>query len=91
MTNHEEESRRLFEHLFANSTEFKNFEQKSDGDYKDWKLNFYWFLWKHSRKTMPKIKLPVFADVYASGFGTANYAVDQCKLAIQEAGYEVEE
>jgi uncharacterized protein YjdB len=83
MTNHEEESRRLFEQMIPVLI--------GCGEGETNEIDFYWTIWESSRKTMPKIKLPVFADVYASGFGTANYAVDQCKLAIQEAGYEVEE
>lgn len=74
---------------WARSLSFNLTRQHNENDYVYQGTEAAWLAWKASRKAMPKIKLPEYADIVV--FGPANYARQQCAEAIKQAGYEVEE
>ena len=66
--------------------------QMSFGQYHNAKTQNYWRIWKASREAMKPIKLPKkMKNTQEQSCYYYNDAVDECKEAIQQAGYKVEE
>ena len=66
--------------------------QMSFGQYHNAKTQNYWRIWKASRKAMKPIKLPkTMKNTQEQSCYYYNDAIDECKEAIQQAGYKVEE
>ena len=62
-----------------------------NGDYCDIKAHYAWIGWKESRESMKAIKLPTkMKNTEAAECYYYNDAIDECKEAIQQAGYKVE-
>jgi len=74
---------------WAKSLDFDLTRHRNENGYVYQETEAAWLAWQASRKAMPKIKLPEYADIVV--FGPANYARQQCAEAIKQAGYEVEE
>ena len=63
----------------------------SNDAYKDLTVDFAWFFWQASREAMKPIKLPVkMKNTEAAECYYYNDAIDECKEAIEQAGYKVE-
>lgn len=89
-----EEMRKEFEAwiIKSNATGIvPNFIMKNDnGAYVDPKTSDLWFSWKASREAMKPIKLPkTMKNTQEQSCYYYNDAVDECKEAIQQAGYKV--
>ena len=66
--------------------------QMSFGQYHNAKTQNYWRIWKASREAMRPIKLPTkMKNTQEQSCYYYNDAIDECKEAIQQAGYKVEE
>ena len=66
--------------------------QMSFGQYHNAKTQNYWRIWKASREAMKPIKLPkTMKNTQEQSCYYYNDAIDECKEAIQQAGYKVEE
>ena len=64
--------------------------QMSFGQYHNATTQNYWRIWKASREAMKPIKLPVkMKNTEAAECYYYNDAIDECKEAIQQAGYKV--
>ena len=91
-----EEMRKEFESwiIKSNATgRVPNFIIKNDnGAYIDPKTSDLWLSWQASREAMKPIKLPKkMKNTQEQSCYYYNDAVDECKEAIQQAGYKVEE
>ena len=91
-----EEMRKEFEAwiIKSNATgRVPNFIMKNDnGAYIDPKTSDLWISWQASRESMKPIKLPKkMKNTQEQSCYYYNDAVDECKEAIQQAGYKVEE
>ena len=66
--------------------------QMSFGQYHNAKTQNYWRIWKASREAMKPIKLPkTMKNTQEQSCYYCNDAIDECKEAIQQAGYKVVE
>ena len=66
--------------------------QMSFGQYHNAKTQNYWRIWKASRESMKPIKLPKkMKNTQEQSCYYYNDAIDECKEAIKQAGYKVEE
>ena len=66
--------------------------QMSFGQYHNAKTQNYWRIWQASRESMKPIKLPKkMKNTQEQSCYYYNDAIDECKEAIQQAGYKVEE
>ena len=66
--------------------------QMSFGQYHNAKTQNYWRIWQASREAMKPIKLPkTMKNTQEQSCYYYNDAIDECKEAIQQAGYKVEE
>ena len=66
--------------------------QMSFGQYHNAKTQNYWRIWKASREAMKPIKLPkTMKNTQEQSCYYYNDAIDECKEAIQQAGYKVAE
>ena len=66
--------------------------QMSFGQYHNAKTQNYWRIWKASREAMKPIKLPkTMKNTQEQSCYFYNDAIDECKEAIQQAGYKAEE
>ena len=62
-----------------------------NGDYYDIKAYYAWIGWRESRESMKAVKFPNKYEVITGNeCYHFNLAIDECKDAIQQAGYEVE-
>ena len=91
-----EEMRKEFEEwiIKSNATgRVPNFIMKNDnGAYIDPQTSDLWISWKASREAMKPIKLPTkMKNTQEQSCYYYNDAIDECKEAIQQAGYKVEE
>ena len=91
-----EEMRKEFESwiIKSNATgRVPNFIMKNDnGAYIDPKTSDLWISWQASREAMKPIKLPTkMKNTEAAECYYYNDAIDECKEAIKQAGYKVEE
>ncbi len=91
-----EEMRKEFEEwiIKSNATgRVPNFIMKNEnGTYIDQQTADLWLAWKASREAMKPIKLPAASTgQWAMHKQSRNDAIDECKEAIQQAGYKVEE
>ena len=70
-----------------------NFIMKNDnGAYIDPQTSDLWISWQASREAMKPIKLPTkMKNTQEQSCYYYNDAIDECKEAIQQAGYKVEE
>ena len=87
-----EEMRKEFEE-WCKQQWFVNLEIEND-IYISSKTNILWQAWRASRRAMKSIKLPELPSVHA-GYTKHEicfmaYAIDECKEAIEQAGYKVE-
>ena len=86
----EEQMRKEFEE-WCKQQWFVNIETVNDF-YISTKTNILWDAWKASRKAMKPIKLPVkMKNTEAAECYYYNDAIDECKEAIEQAGYKVAE
>ena len=84
-----EEMRKEFEE-WCKQQWFVNLETKNDV-YISSKTNILWHAWKASREAMKPIKLPVkMKNTEAAECYYYNDAIDECKEAIEQAGYKAE-
>ena len=66
--------------------------QMSFGQYHNAKTQNYWRIWQASREAMKPIKLPkTMKNTQEQSCYYYNDAIYECKEAIQQAGYKVEE
>ena len=66
--------------------------QMSFGQYHNAKTQNYWRIWKASREAMKPIKLPkTMKNTQEQSCYYYNDAIYECKEAIKQAGYKVEE
>ena len=66
--------------------------QMSFGQYHNAKTQNYWRIWQASREAMKPIKLPkTMKNTQEQSCYYYNDAIDECKEAIQQAGYKVAE
>ena len=91
-----EEMRKEFEEwiIKSNATgRVPNFIMKNDnGAYVDPQTSDLWISWQASREAMKPIKLPTkMKNTQEQSCYYYNNAIDECKEAIQQAGYKVEE
>ena len=91
-----EEMRKEFEAWIIKSNDtwvVPNFIMKNDnGAYVDPQTSDLWISWQASREAMKPIKLPKkMKNTQEQSCYYYNDAVDECKEAIQQAGYKVEE
>ena len=91
-----EEMRKEFEEwiIKSNATgRVPNFIMKNDnGAYIDPQTSDLWISWQASREAMKPIKLPTkMKNTQEQSCYYYNDAIDECKEAIQQAGYKVEE
>ena len=91
-----EEMRKEFEAWIIKSNAtwiVPNFIMKNDnGAYIDPQTSGLWISWKASREAMKLIKLPTkMKNTQEQSCYYYNDAIDECKEAIQQAGYKVEE
>ena len=91
-----EEMRKEFEAwiIKSNATgRVPNFIMKNDnGAYIDPKTSDLWISWQASREAMRPIKLPkTMKNTQEQSCYYYNDAIDECKEAIQQAGYKVAE
>ena len=91
-----EEMRKEFEAwiIKSNATwRVPNFIMKNDnGAYIDPKTSDLWISWQASREAMKPVRLPTkMKNTEAAECYYYNDAIDECKEAIQQAGYKVEE
>ena len=91
-----EEMRKEFEAwiIKSNATwRVPNFIMKNDnGAYIDPQTSDLWISWQASRKAMKPIKLPkTMKNTQEQSCYYYNDAIDECKEAIQQAGYKVQE
>ena len=84
-----EEMRKGFEE-WCKQQWFVNLETKNDV-YISSKTNILWLAWQASREAMKPIKLPVkMKNTEAAECYYYNDAIDECKEAIEQAGYKAE-
>ena len=91
-----EEMRKEFEEwiIKSNATgRVPNFIMKNDnGAYIDPQTSDLWISWQASREAMKPIKLPkIMKNTQEQSCYYYNDAINECKEAIQQAGYKVEE
>lgn len=91
-----EEMRKEFEEWIIKSNitgRVPNFIMKNDnGAYIDPQTSDLWISWQASREAMKPIKLPTkMKNTQEQSCYYYNDAIDECKEAIQQAGYKVEE
>ena len=91
-----EEMRKEFEEWIIKSNAtwvVPNFIMKNDnGAYIDPQTSDLWFSWQASREAMKPIRLPkTMKNTQEQSCYYYNDAIDECKEAIQQAGYKVEE
>ena len=85
----EEQIRKEFEE-WCRQQWFINIEKLQDGKYLSQQTEIKWTVWKESREAMKPIKLPVkMKNTEAAECYYYNDAIDECKEAIQQAGYKV--
>ena len=61
-----------------------------EGEYVDNQIHLAWSAWQASREAMRPIKLPVkMKNTEAAECYYYNDAIDECKEAIEQAGYKV--
>ena len=66
--------------------------QMSFGQYHNAKTQNYWRIWKASREATKPVRLPTkMKNTEAAECYYYNDAIDECKEAIQQAGYKVAE
>ena len=66
--------------------------QMSFGQYHNAKTQNYWRIWQASREAMKPIRLPkTMKNTQEQSCYYYNDAIDECKEAIQQAGYKVAE
>ena len=91
-----EEMRKEFEEwiIKSNATgRVPNFIMKNDnGAYIDPQTSYLWISWQASREAMKPIRLPkTMKNTQEQSCYYYNDAIYECKEAIQQAGYKVEE
>ena len=92
----EEQMRKEFEEwiISSNATgRVPNFIMKNEnGTYIDPQTSDLWQAWQASRQAMKPIKLPTkMNNIQSAECYCYNDAIEECREAIQQAGYEVEE
>lgn len=71
---------------------FVNIEKSPNGKYLSQQTEIKWMVWQASREAMKPIKLPTkMKNTQEQSCYYYNDAIDECKEAIQQAGYKVEE
>ena len=90
-----EEMRKEFEEWFSsysNEIGFNySFATLLNGEYASWPEHNAFLGWQASREAMKPIKLPVkMKNTEAAECYYYNDAIDECKEAIEQAGYKVE-
>ena len=69
-----------------------NISTLTTGEYESIHTRTAWFGWQASREAMKPIKLPTkMKNTQEQSCYYYNDAIDECKEAIQQAGYKVEE
>ena len=69
-----------------------NLTKLINGDYYDVKAYYAWIGWSERQKSMKAVKFPNKYEVITGNeCYHFNLAIDECKDAITQAGYEVEE
>ena len=91
-----EETQKAFEDWLASESDFYNVYERimrgKDGSYIDAGTSIMWISWQASREAMKPIKLPTkMKNTQEQSCYYYNDAIDECKEAIQQAGYKVEE
>ena len=85
-----EEMRKEFEE-WCKQQWFVNLETENDV-YISSKTNILWYAWKASREAMTPVKLPkLMKNTQEQACYYYNDAIEECKEAIQQAGYKVAE
>ena len=91
-----EEMRKEFEAFWVNYCEKRgvncNLARLINDEYASWPEHNAYVGWKASREAMKPIKLPTkMKNTQEQSCYYYNDAIDECKEAIQQAGYKVEE
>ena len=91
-----EEMRKEFEGFWINYCNEKgvnyNLARLINGEYASWPEHNAYVGWQYSREAMKPIKLPkTMKNTQEQSCYYYNDAVDECKEAIQQAGYKVAE
>ena len=91
-----EEMRKEFEEFWGNYCEKRgvncNLARLINDEYASWPEHNAYVGWKASREAMQPIKLPTkMKNTQEQACYYYNDAIDECKEAIQQAGYKVEE
>ena len=92
----EEQMRKEFEYFWVNYCNDRGADHSLarliSGEYASWPEHNAYVRWRASRQTMKPIKLPEkMKNTQAIECYYYNDAIEECKEAIQQAGYEVEE
>ena len=90
-----EEMRKEFEKWFSSYCDARGFNYSFatllNGEYASWPEHNAFLGWQASREAMKPIKLPVkMKNTEAAECYYYNDAIDECKEAIEQAGYKVE-
>ena len=90
-----EEMRKEFEEWFSSYCNERGFNYSFatllNGEYASWPEHNAFLGWQASREAMKPIKLPVkMKNTEAAECYYYNDAIDECKEAIEQAGYKVE-
>ena len=86
-----EEMRKEFE-VWSKQQWFVNIEKLPNGKYLSQRTEMKWMVWQASREAMKPIKLPkTMKNTQEQSCYYYNDAIDECKEAIQQAGYKVAE
>ena len=86
-----EEMRKEFEE-WCKQQWFVNIEKLPNEKYLSQQTEIKWMVWQASREAMKPIKLPkTMKNTQEQSCYYYNDAIDECKEAIQQAGYKVEE
>ena len=91
-----EEMRKEFEGFWINYCANRgvncNLARLINGEYASWPEHNAYVGWQASREAMKPIKLPTkMKNTQEQSYYYYNDAIDECKEAIQQAGYKVEE
>lgn len=85
-----EEMRKEFEEWFISTGHNRSALNRNEF-YVEVMIEEMWLAWKASREAMKPIKLPVkMKNTEAAECYYYNDAIDECKEAIEQAGYKVE-
>lgn len=91
-----EEMRKEFEEFWVNYCEKRgvncNLARLINGEYASWPEHNAYVGWQASREAMKPVRLPTkMKNTEAAECYYYNDAIDECKEAIKQAGYKVEE